>query len=65
MITLDNQQQTAVDLVCNKQNVFLTGGGGTGKSRVLEYIIDIFTQKCGYNQHNWFKCFIDRWCDDS
>ena len=45
MITLDKQQQIAVDLVCSKKNVFLTGGGGTGKSRVLEYIIDIFKEK--------------------
>jgi ATP-dependent DNA helicase PIF1 len=47
MITLDKQQQIAVDLVCSKKNVFLTGGGGTGKSRVLEYIIDIFKEKYG------------------
>jgi ATP-dependent DNA helicase PIF1 len=44
-ITLDDQQQRAVNLVLNRQNVFLTGGGGTGKSRVLEYIIDIFKEK--------------------
>jgi ATP-dependent DNA helicase PIF1 len=44
-ITLDDQQQRAVNLVLNGQNVFLTGGGGTGKSRVLEYIIDIFKEK--------------------
>ena len=44
-ITLDDQQQRAVNLVLNGQNVFLTGGGGTGKSCVLEYIIDIFKEK--------------------
>ena len=44
-IILDDQQKRAVDLVLNKRNVFLTGGGGTGKSRVLEYIIDIFKDK--------------------
>ena len=44
-ITLDDQQQRAVNLVLKGQNVFLTGGGGTGKSCVLEYIIDIFKEK--------------------
>jgi len=46
-IILDNQQQAAVDFVFHHKNVFLTGGGGTGKSRVLEYIIDAFKDKYG------------------
>jgi len=46
-IKLDVQQQSAVDLVFQHRNVFLTGGGGTGKSRVLEYIIDAFKDKYG------------------
>jgi len=46
-IILDTQQQTAVDFVFHHKDVFLTGGGGTGKSRVLEYIIDAFKDKYG------------------
>lgn len=46
-IKLDNQQQAAVDYVFQNKNVFLTGGGGTGKSRILEYIIEAFREKYG------------------
>ena len=38
-IILDEQQQKAVNIVLKGKNVFLTGGGGTGKSFVLEHII--------------------------
>lgn len=48
-IILDEQQQKAVNIVLKGKNVFLTGGGGTGKSFVLEHIIDIFKEKYKHN----------------
>ena len=51
---LDKQQQAAVDYVFHHKNVFLTGGGGTGKSRILEYIIESFKDKYGTD----FKKFV-------
>jgi len=53
-IILDEQQQKAVNTVLKGNNVFLTGGGGTGKSYVLEHIIDIFKEKYKEN----LKTFI-------
>jgi len=38
-ITLDPEQQLAIDHIYGGKNVFLTGGGGTGKSKVLEIAI--------------------------
>lgn len=39
-IILDEEQTRAIDLMKSGANVFLTGGGGTGKSKVLETYID-------------------------
>ena len=38
-IILDEEQSRAIDLMKSGANVFLTGGGGTGKSKVLETYI--------------------------
>ena len=44
-IILDEEQTRAIDLMKSGANVFLTGGGGTGKSKVLETYIDWYKSK--------------------
>lgn len=54
MENLDNDQKDAISRMKQGQNVFLTGGGGTGKSYVLEHYIDYAKNK--YRED--FKRFI-------
>jgi len=42
---LDPEQLRALQLIKNKKNVFLTGGGGTGKSKVLEIFIEEYKKE--------------------
>ena len=48
-IILDEEQSRAIDLMKSGANVFLTGGGGTGKSKVLETYIEWFKSKYPYD----------------
>ena len=45
MENLDNDQKDAISRMKQGQNVFLTGGGGTGKSYVLEHYIAYIKNK--------------------
>jgi len=45
MITLSPEQEYAMRLMNLRRNVFLTGGGGTGKSKVVELFIQQFKDK--------------------
>lgn len=50
---LDPEQQRALQLIRNRKNVFLTGGGGTGKSKVLEIYIDEFKKEYPNDWRNY------------
>jgi len=44
-ITLSEKQKRVVDCVLSKKNVFFTGAAGTGKSVLLQYIINLLKSK--------------------
>jgi ATP-dependent DNA helicase PIF1 len=43
--TLSPEQKLAIDLINSGKNVFLTGGGGTGKSYIIDKIVSIYKSK--------------------
>ena len=45
MSELNQLQAVAYDAIINKQNVFLTGEAGTGKSYVLQQVMQAFDDK--------------------
>ena len=37
-LSLNSQQQEIIDAINNGKNIFVTGGAGTGKSYLLNYL---------------------------
>ena len=73
-IILDPEQENAIRLMNSGNiNVFLTGGGGTGKSKVIETFITNYKKKIsnyvatiiGYNKYNRLKRSSYWWNNDS
>ena len=40
LIELNKDQEIAYNLICSGLNIFITGGGGVGKSALIDYYIN-------------------------
>ena len=58
MFGLDESKLLALDQFLKKNNIFITGGAGTGKTfiiKVLQEAIDRLNLKCALTGSSWLK----------